>query len=132
MIMRRGLQIAPIDLSRERELLQLRREMERFVIRLAVQRSSAAHRNQMIHLKRELLDRRDQLSIESFNIIDRRIDRLVLAAAGEPFVESTLRPLHTIFRRIGWLYHTETASEGSLFPTVDAHLALLDTVTQKR
>jgi DNA-binding GntR family transcriptional regulator len=38
---RRGLQIAPIDLTRERELLRLRRDMERFVIRLATERSNA-------------------------------------------------------------------------------------------
>lgn len=129
---RRGLQIAPIDLSRERELLQLRRDMERFVIRLATRRSTASHRNQMLHLKRQLLDRREQLTIESFNVIDRQIDRLFLAAAGEPFVENTLRPLHTIFRRIGWLYHSATSAESNLQRTIDVHLALLDTVTNRR
>ena len=36
---RHGLQIAPIDLARERGLLPLRRDMERFVIRLAAERS---------------------------------------------------------------------------------------------
>ena len=45
------------------------------------------------------------MTIDQFNAIDRRIDQLFLAAANEPFVESTLRPLHTIFRRIGWIYH---------------------------
>ncbi len=32
---RHGLQIAPVDLARERTLLHLRRDMERFVVRLA-------------------------------------------------------------------------------------------------
>ena len=129
---RRGLQIAPIDLTRERELLRLRRDMERFVIRLAAERSNASHRNQMLHMKRHLLDQREGIAIESFNIVDRRIDRLFLAAAGEPFVESTLRPLHTIFRRIGWLYHSQTTAEHDLRRTVDVHLALLDAVTNRR
>ena len=31
----------------------------------------------------------------------------LLASAGEPFVESTLRPLHTIFRRLGWICSTK-------------------------
>src|SRR5277367_6526955 len=36
---RHGLQIAPIDLARERVLLGLRRDMERFVVRLATERA---------------------------------------------------------------------------------------------
>ena len=129
---RRGLQIAPIDLTRERELLRLRRDMERFVIRLATERSTASHRNQMLHVKRHLLDHRDQLTIEAFNVVDRHIDRLFLAAAGEPFVENTMRPLHTIFRRIGWLYHSIAGPDSDLGRTVDVHLTLVDAVTNRR
>ena len=61
---RRGLQVAPIDLARERVLLQLRRDMERFVIRLACERSSAMHRNQMLHLKRQLTDSRPIVNLD--------------------------------------------------------------------
>jgi DNA-binding GntR family transcriptional regulator len=129
---RRGLQVAPIDLARERMLLQLRRDMERFVIRLACERSSAMHRNQMLHLKRQLSEGRDAITLESFNSVDRRLDRLFLAIAGEPFVENTLRPLHTIFRRIGWLYHAKTSAHSNLQGTIDAHLALLDAVANRQ
>lgn len=129
---RRGLQIAPIDLSRERTLLQLRRDMERFVIRLATAHSTASHRNQMLHLKRALRENREQITLESFNQIDRRIDELFLSAAAEPFADNTLRPLHTFFRRIGWLYYSEVRAETNLLRTVDVHLALLDAVTHGR
>ena len=128
---RRGLQIAPIDLARERVLLRLRRDVERFVIRLAAEQSSASHRNQMLHMKRHLRENRDRITIESFNTIDRRLDRLFLAAASEPFVENTLRPLHTIFRRIGWLYHTQLSSEPNLHQTIDVHLTLIDAVANR-
>ncbi|HEY2925960.1 GntR family transcriptional regulator [Piscinibacter sp.] len=128
---RRGLQIAPIDLARERVLLRLRRDVERFVIRLAAEQSSSSHRNQMLHLKRQLRENREQIDIEKFNLIDRRLDRLFMAAAGEPFVENTLRPLHTIFRRLGWIYHTQVAAGASLLKTIDAHLTLLDAVANR-
>jgi DNA-binding GntR family transcriptional regulator len=128
---RRGLQVAPIDLARERVLLRLRRDIERFVIRLATEQSSASHRNQMLHMKRHLRENRERITIESFNTIDRRLDRLFLAAASEPFVENTLRPLHTIFRRIGWLYHTQVSPDQSLTKTIDVHLALLDAVANR-
>jgi DNA-binding GntR family transcriptional regulator len=129
---RRGLQVAPIDLTRERLLLRLRRDMERFVVRLATEHSTPSHRNQMLHIKRHLLDHRARMTLEAFNAVDRHIDRLFLAAAGEPFVENTLRPLHTIFRRIGWLYHTHTSAQSNLSRTVDVHLAMLDAVTNRR
>ncbi|MGC2777043.1 MAG: GntR family transcriptional regulator, partial [Bradyrhizobium sp.] len=91
---RHGLQIAPIDLARERLLLGLRRDVERFVIRLAADRASLSHRNQMLHIERLLRERRSTLSIDEFNKLDRRIDALILAASGEPFLAHTMRPLH--------------------------------------
>ncbi|MGG5819106.1 GntR family transcriptional regulator [Falsiroseomonas sp. HW251] len=128
---RQGLRIATIDLSRDRILLQLRRDLERFVIRLATERSGPSHRNQLLHLARALRERRDTISICEFNMFDRRIDRLIITAAGEPFLEHTLRPLHTIYRRIGWIHHTAIAADAGLTQTVDAHLAILDAVANR-
>src|ERR1700675_4619942 len=90
---RHGLQIAPIDLARGRTLTQLRRDMERFVVRLAAERCGAPHRNEMLHIAGVLRQRGSALSIDEFNRLDRRIDRLLIAAAGEPFLENTLPPL---------------------------------------
>lgn len=128
---RHGLQIAPIDLARERVLLHLRRDIERFVIRLAAERAGPSHRNQMLHVERLLRERRDGLTLAEFNQLDRRIDQMVLAAAGEPFLEHTLRPLHTLFRRIGFIYHSHMARETNLAGTIDHHLAVLNAVATR-
>ena len=125
---RHGLQIAPIDLARERMLLRLRRDIERFVIRLAAERAGAQHRNQMLHMERSLRDKRNTLTLAKFNALDRDIDRLILAAAGEPFLEHTLRPLHTVFRRIGYIHHTYLSGKSNLNGTVDRHIAVLNAV----
>ena len=127
---RHGIRIAPIDLTRERLLLRLRRDVERFVIRLATERSGASQRNRMLHIKRQLVEHGGEMSVEQFNVVDRMIDQLFLAAADEPFVEGTLRPLHTIFRRIGWIYHMQTAGSASLQGTVDGHIAVIDAVAE--
>jgi DNA-binding GntR family transcriptional regulator len=129
---RHGLQVAPIDLARERTLLQLRRDMERFVVRLATERSGASQRNQMLHLSRALRDRADSMTIDEFNRLDRRIDQLFVAAAGEAFLDHTLRPLHTISRRIGWIYHSWVCPDEGLDRTLDCHLAILDAVVANR
>ena len=129
---RHGLQIAPIDLARERVLLPLRRDIERFVVRLAIERAGPAHRNQLLHISRTLRARLGKMSIAEFNQLDRRIDHVLTAAAGEPFLEHTLRPLHTIFRRIGWIYHSWVRGRQGLDKTVDCHLDILDAVTAGR
>jgi len=128
---RHGVQIAPIDLARERGLLPLRRDTERFVIRLAAERSGPSERNQMLHLMRLLRGQREHMTINKFNAVDRRVDHLIMAAAGEPFVEHTLRPLHTIFRRIGWLYHTQLGNRQNLQRSIDCHVDILDAVANR-
>jgi DNA-binding GntR family transcriptional regulator len=128
---RHGVQIAPIDLARERVLLQLRRDLERFVIRLAAEKSSPTHRNQLLHVARVLRERREDMTASEFNALDRRIDKLILMAAGEPFLEHTMRPLHTIFRRIGWVHHNHIKGDANVHTTIDCHLAILDAVANR-
>jgi DNA-binding GntR family transcriptional regulator len=83
---RHGLQIAPIDLSRERLLLGLRRDIERFVVKLATERASLSHRNQALHIERVLKEKHDTITLDQFNKLDRRVDELLLEASGEPFL----------------------------------------------
>jgi len=129
---RHGLQIAPIDLARERMLLGLRRDMERFVIRLAAERASLSHRNQALHIERALRERHATLTIDEFNRLDRRIDALILLSAREPLLAHTMRPLHTIYRRIGFIYHRLLPGHSDLSGTIDSHLAILNAVANHR
>lgn len=129
---RHGLRVAPVDLARERVLLPLRRDMERFVVRLATSRAGPIHRNQLLHIARGLRASGPDMPITAFNQLDRRIDHLLAAAAGEPFLDHTLRPLHTIFRRIGWIYHSWVRPNEGLGQTLACHLAILDAVAAGR
>ena len=72
------------------------------------------------------------MTISEFNRLDRRIDQVLAAAAGEPFLEHTMRPLHTIFRRVGWIYHSWISPGEGVGRTVDCHLAILDAVAACR
>ena len=71
---RHGLQIAPIDLARERMLLQFRRDLERFVVWPAANRASRIAISCFI--VRVLRDRVGE-DIGEFNGLDRRIDQLL-------------------------------------------------------
>jgi DNA-binding GntR family transcriptional regulator len=125
---RHGLQIAPINLARERVLLHLRREIEAFVIRLATERANGVQRQELLQMESVLHESRNRLTLPAFNTLDRDIDRLILAAANEPFLEYTMRPLHTLFRRIGYIHHACIPGQSSLDGTVYHHLAVLNAV----
>ncbi len=129
---RHGLQIAPIDLARERLLLELRRDIERFVVKLAAERASLSHRNQALHIERVLKDKHDTMTLDEFNKLDRRIDTLLLAASGEPFLTHTLRPLHTIYRRIGFIHHRHMPGQTDLSGTIDRHVVILNAFANRR
>ena len=38
--------------------------------------------------------------------------------------------MHTIFRRLGWIYHTQTDDGVSLDVTIDSHLDVLNAVVE--
>lgn len=128
---RDGLQISPIDLQRDRRLLQLRREMDRFVAELATERLTANQRNRLIRLGAAITTRAGAMDGREFNDYDRQLDNILLDAAAEPFLDRTLRPLHMIFRRTGYVHMTHLGGSKGLQRTIDCHLALLSAVTDR-
>jgi DNA-binding GntR family transcriptional regulator len=109
----------------------LRRDVERFVVQLATERASAAQRREMNKLFEQLKNAK-AMSLAKFNVIDHRIDQLFLEAANEPYVAATLRPLHTLFRRVGWLYHSQTAQATALQASINGHMAVLEAVASNQ
>ncbi|WP_342358806.1 GntR family transcriptional regulator [Terrarubrum flagellatum] len=128
---RDGLQISPIDLQRDRRLLQLRRELDRFVAELATERLDANQRNRLLHLGAVIRERRPGMDVQEFNTYDRQLDAILIDAAAEPFLERTLRPLHTIFRRTGNVHLTHLGGAVGLARTIDCHLALLGAIVDR-
>lgn len=128
---RDGLEISPIDLQRDHRLLQLRREMDRFVAELATERLDANARNRLLRLGTIMRERRRSMDVHEFNIYDRQLDSILLDAAAEPFLDRTLRPLHTIFRRVGHVHLTHIGGNAGLAKTIDCHLAIVSAVVDR-
>ncbi len=72
-----------------------------------------------------LRERRASLTLDEFNHIDRRIDALVLEAAGEPFLVHTLRPLHRCTGASATSITAYMPGQADLSGTIDHHLAIL-------
>ncbi len=126
----RGVRVTPIDLHRERRLLRIRRDIECFVVELAIDNASGLVRNQLHHLARMLRELKASTDIRPFNELDKRMDQLLLEAADEPFLERTLRPLHTTFRRLGYLYQSHFGNERTVHDNVQMHVDMLDAIIE--
>lgn len=125
---RSGLRIAPLDLEEERLLLPVRIEMEAIACKLAAQRADADHLVQLSAAAETLRAGRDTMTLAEFNIVDSRLNAVILSASGEMMLGNTLLPLQTLYRRSGWLFHVHVAAQGALVDLVTAHLDLLDTI----
>ena len=125
---RNGLRIAPIDLARERHLAVLRRDLMRFVIEAAMRNLSSNDRARIHDLRRRLTDDSGTMGVDRFNEIDKAFDVLLIQASGERFLDRTLRPLHAIARRTGYLHLTQISGADGLARTIERHMVIMEGV----
>ncbi|CUA93917.1 GntR family transcriptional regulator [Pannonibacter indicus] len=125
---RNGLRVAPIDLTRERNLAELRRDVDRFVTATAIRNMSANDRAALHHLRRRVEAEFDSLSLDGFNAIDKSFDRLLIRASGERFLERTASPLQAFARRMGYLHITQISGRKGLAASMERHMAIMDHV----
>lgn len=123
---RNGLRVTPIDLSREKRLAELRRDLNRFVTSTAIRNITANDRAALHYLRRKLAAELDKLSLDAFNAIDKSFDRLVIRASGERFLDRVLSPLHAIARRIGFLHINQISGRDGIVGSAERHLAIMD------
>lgn len=123
---RNGLRVAPIDLSREKQLSVLRRDLNRFVTAMAIRNMTANDRAGVHHLRRKLAAETSSMTVDAFNAVDKSFDRLLIRASGERFLERVLSPLHAIARRIGYLHITEISGHDGVVGSAERHIAIMD------
>lgn len=101
---KRGLLVAPLDLMGQMKLLEVRRQVEGLIIRLATKRASDEHRRAFAQLDaefREIAFANDGLG---FVRCDRGFNELCITAAQNEYAEDAMRPLMGLSRRF-WLFH---------------------------
>ena len=125
---RNGLQVAPIDLAREKRLARLRRDMDRFVLTAAIQSMESNERARLGHVMRLMEDERGRITLDRFNTLDKAFDLLMMQASRERFLERSLRPLKAFARRSGYLDIRDVSRAEGLRQTVDRHIAIMRAV----
>lgn len=102
---RRGILVAEINVERQLKVLEVRRELERLMARVACRRASDAECRSLAEIA-DGMDRaaRDNDDIE-FMRLDRQLNHLLSQAAGNEFASKAIGLTQGLSRRFWYLHH---------------------------
>ena len=107
---RRGIVVAEINIKKQLKLLEVRREVERFIARCAARRASPEERRQFLEIA-EAMDvtiRRDD--VLTFVRLDHDLNILCAAAARNEYAAGFMAIVHSLSRRF-WIVHYRQAAD---------------------
>ncbi len=106
---RRGIVVSEIDPVRQLRLLEVRREIERFVVRSAARRALPAHRSSFAALAGGMDSAAERSDDLDFLSLDRAFNLLLLDAAANEFATAALSQLNGLSRRFWYMHHQQAA-----------------------
>jgi DNA-binding GntR family transcriptional regulator len=119
---RKGLVIAPLQRSELRQVIEVRRVLERLLVVKAADRASSDQRQALALLATQFS--RGEIALERFMHLDRLLDKLLAEACENPYMVSALAPLHAHCRRL-WILQRE---EMDLQQAAELHAGLANAV----
>ena len=106
---RRGVVVSEIDVPAQLRLLEVRRELERLLVRGAVRRASKPQRKRFQEIASAMDQAARRADDLAFLRLDREFNLLLLDAAGNEFGAATLGLLHGLSRRFWYAYYKQAA-----------------------
>lgn len=122
---RKGLMIAPIESSDMLLLLEVRKRLERLIVKLAALNARDEQRGGLSAIARGLSISHD--SFEEFLNLDRETDLLLDACAGNPFASTAVAPMRIHCRRFWYFYRNKL----HLSDAITAHSAMLRLIARR-
>ncbi|MGK7752096.1 MULTISPECIES: GntR family transcriptional regulator [unclassified Roseovarius] len=105
---RRGVMVSEINIAKQLQLLELRREVERLCACKAAQRATEAERAQFEALAAKLAASAEARDYDAFMQLDLEFNRAVLAACRNEFIERSMRRMQGLSRRF-WFQNYRVA-----------------------
>lgn len=103
----RGVLVSEIDIKRQLRLLEVRREVERLVVRCAARRATAEERQRFIELG-QVFDEAGKTDDQvMFMRADKAFNDLSVRAARNEFASSAMGLMHGLSRRFWFLHHKQ-------------------------
>ncbi|MFN3207436.1 MAG: GntR family transcriptional regulator [Roseovarius sp.] len=105
---RRGVMVSEINIAKQLQLLELRREVERLCACKAAQRATDAEREDFTELADKLAASAEARDYDAFMQLDLEFNRAVLAACRNEFIERSMRRMQGLSRRF-WFQNYRVA-----------------------
>jgi DNA-binding GntR family transcriptional regulator len=105
----RGNLVSEIDVKRQLRLLEVRREVERLIVRSAARRATAPEREEFAQLAAALDRAAANNDAKAFVRGDKRFNDLCLAAARNEFAAGAMGLMHGLSRRFWYLHYRQAA-----------------------
>lgn len=117
---RRGAQVTPIDVTRQLELLEVRRPLEDLAVRLAAARARPSERADLLKLADEIVAAAAEGDRARYLRANRAIHELRAQATHNTMLERTLRPISAMSRRF---WYTQIEDTDSFKRAAELHAA---------
>ncbi|GAC1333992.1 MAG: GntR family transcriptional regulator [Beijerinckiaceae bacterium] len=122
---RRGVLVSDINVRTQLRLLELRREVERLMARVAAERATPAEAATFRQLATDMRQAADAADDIAFMRLDRELNSLISEAARNEFATRSMGLMHGLSRRF-WYQHYREAADLPLAATL--HAALADSI----
>ena len=119
---RRGVIVSDINVKAQLRLLELRREVERLVVRSAARRATEAERKRFVELADRFEKSARQNDDTTFMRVDREYNELSVSAARNEFAAGAMSLMHSLSRRF-WYIHYKQAADMPLTAKLHADIA---------
>lgn len=126
---RRGAFVSELDFREYFNLLDLRRDVDRYANRRAAERATADERQQMSAMEQRMREVLASGTNDEFVQLDRDYKEVILVACRNPFVETTLRPMFALSRRF-WYFHSRQVSLDVVREAISAHIPVMNSIAQ--
>lgn len=105
---RRGILVSEVNVRSQLELLRVRREIERLMVRLAAQRATKTERAQFQHIADEMDVSADNDADVEFMRLDQEFNRLIAHTCRNEYARKTMGLMQGLARRF-WYHHYKEA-----------------------
>jgi len=121
-IPRRGIMVSEINLQKQFRLLEVRREIERLMARLAAERANDSERNEFAEIAKNMLKAAKNADDIEFMRLDQRFNSLIAAAAKNEFARRSIGLMNATSRRF-WYRHYQQVADLPLAARLHAEVA---------
>jgi DNA-binding GntR family transcriptional regulator len=119
---RRGILVSTINLETQLKVLEVRRELERLMARLAAERADDGQRRAFADIAKGMLAAAEKNDDRAFMRLDKTFNALVAAAARNEFATRSMGLMNGLSRRF-WYQHYKQTADLPLAAKLHAHVA---------